>query len=79
MEAVLYNYPLDTSRLEIWLLRIHPPRGGRIWKSICRTLQTCSLDGKSNYVALSYVWGDRTVISSTPIIIDGIAIPVSGF
>jgi hypothetical protein len=48
---------LDTSKREIRLLEILPPQNDSD-KVRCR-LHTVSLDGEPEYIALSYVWGDK--------------------
>ncbi|OGM45304.1 hypothetical protein ABOM_006442 [Aspergillus bombycis] len=66
--------PLDPSRSEIRLLRLHPRQTGRPDETLQLTMFTTSLH-EQKYFALSYVWGEDT--PSNPVTINGQSVPVT--
>ncbi|KNG85569.1 hypothetical protein ANOM_006648 [Aspergillus nomiae NRRL 13137] len=66
--------PLDPSRSEIRLLRLHPRQTVRPDESLQLTMFTTS-PHEQKYFALSYVWGEDT--PSNPITINGHNVPVT--
>ncbi|KAE8340787.1 heterokaryon incompatibility protein-domain-containing protein [Aspergillus arachidicola] len=68
--------PLDPSKSEIRLLKLHPRQADRAEASLQLTMFTTSLQtSEQKYFALSYVWGQD--IPSNPITINGQNVPVA--
>ncbi|KAF2127243.1 HET-domain-containing protein [Dothidotthia symphoricarpi CBS 119687] len=66
--------PLDVTRNEVRLLTILPLVGGPRDLIECE-LDTCSLDDRPTYTALSYVWGDAT--KTRPVLVNGHVVHVT--
>ncbi|KAE8312198.1 hypothetical protein BDV41DRAFT_539457 [Aspergillus transmontanensis] len=68
--------PLDPSKSEIRLLKLHPRQADRHEESLQLTMfTTSSKKCEQKYFALLYVWGED--ISNNPITINGHSVPVT--
>ena len=71
--ASSYPYkPLDSAKSQIRLLEIHSANGA---DDVECSLITANLGENLQFTALSYVWGDESIVE--PIVVDGHSIPVT--